>query len=148
MGYNYYEKGVGMHLHGNRNKRSYITIGLAITLLVVVGVAGYFAKSYYELRANPGKAAESDTKHLTDAVGKLYDLPKDETPIVGKVSDKEKLKDQPFFKNAKNNDDVLIYQKARIAIIYRASETKLINVGPVAIDAQQQEPQQKTPTRK
>jgi len=104
-------------------------------LLLATGTAGYFAKSYYDLRAHPGNAAEGDTERLMSAVGKLYQLPSDETPIIGKVRDKEKLKDQPFFQKSENNDDILIFQKAKIAIIYRAPENKLINVGPIAIDA-------------
>lgn len=106
-----------------------------LVLLLAIGAAGYFATSYYDLRMHPDKVAQNDTKRLTDAVGKLYQLPSNETPVVGKVNDKDKLKDQPFFKNAQNNDDVLIYQNSKVAIIYRASENKLINVGPVAIDA-------------
>ncbi|HEU5121306.1 MAG TPA: hypothetical protein VFT59_00525, partial [Candidatus Saccharimonadales bacterium] len=46
-----------------------------------------------------------------------------------------KLKDQPFFKNAENGDQLLIYQGAKMAIIYREKDNKLINVGPVAMDA-------------
>jgi len=122
-----------MQLQKNRTK--YIWIAFIITALVLIGVAGYFAKSYFDLRANPSQVAENETKQLTSAVGKLYQLPSDETPIVGKVNDRDKLKEQPFFKSAQNNDDILIYQKAKIAIIYRAAENKIINVGPIAIDS-------------
>ncbi len=121
------------------NKLMYIM--LIIVVLLAVGTAGYFAKKYFDLRANPNQAAEEETTRLTNAVGKLYELPKDETPIIGKVQDKEKLKDQPFFKNAETGDDILIYQKAKVAIIYRAKENKLINVGPIAIDAAAQQGQ-------
>ncbi|HEX6462184.1 MAG TPA: hypothetical protein VFZ58_02820 [Candidatus Saccharimonadales bacterium] len=121
----------------SRNNR-FMYVALIIIVLLAIGTAGFFAKKYFDLRANPGQAAEEETARLTNAVGKLYELPKDETPIIGKVQDKEKLKDQPFFKNAENSDDILIYQKAKVAIIYRAKENKLINVGPIAIDAAQQ----------
>jgi len=115
---------------------------LCITFIVVVvlavGTAGFFAKKYFDLRANPNQAAQAETSRLTEMVGKLYELPKDETPIVGKVQDKAKLKEQPFFKNAENGDDLLIYQKSKLAIVYRAKANKIINVGPIAIDAAQQ----------
>lgn len=124
----------------NKNNRV-IYIVLIIVVLLAVGTAGYFAKKYFDLKANPNQASQEETARLTEAVGKLYELPKDETPIVGKVQDKEKLKDQPFFKNAQNGDDILIYQKAKVAIIYRAKENKLINVGPIAIDAAAQQGQ-------
>ena len=126
-----------MYQQRNR-KNTIIKIAVALVVLIAFGTAGYFAKSYYSLRSHPGSAAEDDTKRLVSAVGKLYQLPSDETPIAGKVRDKEKLKDQPFFQKAENNDDILIYQKAKVAIIYRAGENRLINVGPIAINAAQE----------
>ncbi len=104
-------------------------------VVAALGAAGYFAKQYYDLRSNPNMAAQEETVQLTNTVSKLYDLPKDEKPIIGSVQDKEKLKDQPFFKNAQNGDKILIYKEAKLAVIYRQEENKLINVGPIAIDA-------------
>lgn len=115
------------------NKRL-LTALCVVAVLAVAGTA-YFAKKYYNLQENPNAASEQETKRLTEAVAKLYQLPDGETPIVGKVEDKDKLKDQPFFANAQNGDDILIYQKAKVALIYRAEENKLINVGPIALDA-------------
>lgn len=123
-------------MQGKRDKKTTTLIVLvAVLIIVLLGVAGFFAKSYYDLRQNPNKAAEDETKRLVEKVGKLYQLPTDETPVVAKVQDKEKLKDQPFFKNAENGDELLIYQGAKMAIIYREKENKLINVGPVAMDS-------------
>lgn len=123
-----------------KDKRAvYAFVVAAVVAVVLLAVAGYFAKSYYDLRANPSQAAEAEAQQLTATVSKLYQLPSDEEPIVGEVQDKEKLKDQPFFKNAQNGDKILIYQKAKLAIIYRQSENKLINVGPIAIDAGSQQ---------
>lgn len=123
-----------------RSKKS-IIIFIVIALLVVIalGVAGYFAKQYYDLRSYPSMAANQEATQLTTAVNKLYELPKDEKPVIGSVQDKEKLKDQPFFKNAQNGDKILIYQKAKMAIIYRQQDNKLINVGPITIDTSPQQ---------
>jgi hypothetical protein len=52
----------------------------------------------------------------------------------------EKVKDQPFFKNAKNGDKVLIYTNAKKAILYRPGEKRIIEVGAVNINNQQQDP--------
>ena len=134
-----------MRIYRNNNGKKYIWIVVAVTVVLLAGVAGYFAKSYYDLRANPSQLAGDKTKELTDTVAKLYQLPTDEEPIVGKVNDKDKLKDQPFFKNAQNDDDILIYQKAKIAIIYRAKENRLINVGPIAIDSASNTPAKPKP---
>ena len=55
-------------------------------------------------------------------------------PVVGTVNDANSLAEQQkFFINSQNGDKVLIYQDK--AIIYRPSENKLINVGPVYIDS-------------
>ncbi len=89
-----------MQLQRNR-KTTIILVIVALIMLIALGVAGFFAKQYYDLRANPGQASEAETTRLTKAVGKLYQLPADEKPIIGKVQDKEKLKDQAFFNRYK-----------------------------------------------
>lgn len=61
-------------------------------------------------------------------------LPTGEQPSIATVSDKNKLKDQAFFKNAQNGDTLLIYTNARKAILYRESTNKIIEVAPIAID--------------
>lgn len=85
---------------------------------------------YQDLKKN---SPAEVTKNLTEKVGKLIDLPTDETPSIATVDDKEKLKDQPFFASAEKGDKLLIYQAGKKAIIYRESTNKVINVGPIAI---------------
>ncbi len=79
---------------------------------------------------------QSETSMLIAQVGKLIDLPKDETPTIATITDISKLKDQPFFANAKNGDKVLIYTNAKKAILYRPSENRIIEVGAVNINQQ------------
>lgn len=114
-----------------------IVMGLAaIVLAVAVAASVYFYMQYYQaqqLLKNPNLAAQQQTKDLLAAVGKLIDLPKNETPTIATVSDVSKLKDQPFFANAQNGDKVLIYTNAKKAILYRPSENKIIDVAPVNI---------------
>jgi hypothetical protein len=109
----------------------------AILLVVAGGLAVFFYKQYTDLKNSPDVVAKENTARLLDKVGKLYALPGDEDPTVAEVSDKSKVKDQPFFKNVENGDHVLVYPKSRIAILYRESQNKIINVGPVAIDSAQ-----------
>jgi len=106
-----------------------------VYIIIVVGALGFGAAQYInyrELKNNPDKVAAQESSRITEKVSKLYKLPS-ETPTIATVQDKEKLKDQPFFKDANNGDTILIYQGARLAIIYRESENRLINVGPIAI---------------
>ena len=106
-----------------------------VYIIIVVGALGFGAaqySNYRDLKNNPDQVAAQESSRITEKVSKLYKLPS-ETPTIATVQDKEKLKDQPFFKDANNGDTILIYQGARLAIIYRESENRLINVGPIAI---------------
>lgn len=115
-----------------------LMIGLGVIILILGIVAFYFYNQYQQIKKNPNQVAQAETDQLVAQVSKLIDLPKDETPTVATVLDKEKLKDQPFFANAQNGDKILIYTKAKKAIIFRPSQNKLINVGPIAIDQKAQ----------
>jgi hypothetical protein len=52
---------------------------------------------------------------------------------VATVSDPEKLKEQPFFTQAKKGDKLLIYAKARKAILYDPAINKIIEVSTLNI---------------
>lgn len=105
-------------------------------LVVLAAAAGYF---YWQNRQNlaklnnPNQASEQETKELTEKVGKLMDLPKDESPTIISVVDKEKVKEQAFFTSAENGDKVLVYTAAKKAILYRPATGKIVEVGPVDI---------------
>lgn len=112
-----------------------------IVLLVILVISGFGAAAYMyqqnqDIKNNPPTAQQSQTDRAAAVkakVAKLISVPADETPTLATVTDKEKLKDQPFFKDAQNGDQILIFPQAKKAIIYRENENKLINVGPIAI---------------
>ncbi len=113
---------------------------LPYILMIALGVgAGIFtAQQKPELfgLSKGTAAAQAEVDELTVKVGKLIALPGDEKPTVATVTDASKVKDQPFFINAKNEDKVLIYQKAQKAILFRPSENRIIEVGAVNINNQ------------
>jgi len=123
---------------------------LVIIILVISAIGGvvtgvtYFRK-YQTLKANPTIEAQKETEALVATVGKLMELPTDETPTVATIADKEKLKDQPFFAKAENGDKLLAFTQAMQAILYRPSSNKIINVAPILID-QKAEVQPTKPT--
>ena len=84
----------------------------------------------------PGK---TETQILEE-IGKLMVLPADERPQIIPITEIEKFKDQPFFKNAKNGDILLIYGKNKKAILYDPKAHKIIDTAPINLP----EP---TPTR-
>jgi len=112
---------------------------ILISLLVISAIGGmttgitYFRK-YQALKAEPNIEAQKETRALVATVGKLMELPTDETPTVATIADKEKLKDQPFFAKAENGDKILAFTKAMQAILYRPSTNKIINVASILID--------------
>jgi len=106
-------------------------LGTLIFLVALVS-AGYFYYQYQEVKKNPAKLTQQEIQDLEKRVGKLIELPTDEDPQLATVTDVETVKqDQEFFKNALNGDKVLIYAKAKKAILYRPSTNKIIEVGPV-----------------
>jgi len=115
------------------------TIFIAILIFSSLGAAGYFYKQYKEIKDNPNKISTDEIKSLTTIISKFMDLPTDETPTLATVTDKEKLKDQDFFKKSENGDKILIYANAKKAILYRPSTQKIIEVAPLLIGSGSQE---------
>ena len=112
--------------------KAVVTVVIAL-LLGAMGAAGYFYKQLSEIRKNPTKAAQDQTNAVIAAVGRLIELPTGEQPTLATVADPSKLKDQPFFANAKQGDRVLIYTNARKAILYNPTTNKIVEVAPVNI---------------
>lgn len=83
---------------------------------------------------NPNLEAQKEAETLVAALGKLMELPVGETPTIATISDREKLNDQIFFKAAENGDKLFAYNTAMIAILYRPSTNKIINVAPISIN--------------
>jgi len=121
------------------SKRSLFTWGLvAVILLIAIGGGVYYFVQYQkaqQLLKNPTLGAQQESQSLITKVGTLMDLPTGEEPTIATVSDITKLKGQTFFAHAKNGDKVLIYTKAKKAILYRPSTNKIIEFGPVNLDA-------------
>lgn len=111
--------------------------------LLVLGVlfvgssasAAYLFKQVRTLQADPQKQAQVEAEALIVKVSGLIVLPGDEKPTIATVSDTEKLKDQPFFANAKSGDKVLIYTQAKKAVLYNPESNKIVEVAPVNIGA-------------
>ena len=95
---------------------------------------------YYQPQQKNTTSVAGKTNDLIGKVGKLILLPTNEIPTVATVTDASKLKNQPFFKNASNGDKVLIYVKAKEAILYNPTRNLVITVGPVDNSSQTPKP--------
>ncbi len=107
-------------------------IATIIAILAIVA-AGYFYYELYKLKQDPTAQARKEVNALVAKVSKLVVLPEGETPTVATVSDAEALKSQPFFKNAKQGDKVLIYAQSKKAILYSVEMNKILEVAPLNI---------------
>lgn len=116
-----------------KDKRLYVVIFL---LMLALLPSIYFYNKYQAVQKTLQKQKQlnlDDREKLIVQVGKLIELPKEEA-TVAVVSDKDKLINQSFFQNAKNGDRVLIFTKAKKAILYRPSINKIIEVTQINLE--------------
>lgn len=103
-----------------------VLIGVVFVGLIAFG--GFYFVQYQKIDNKYNELSmttDEKNKRTAAEVAKLIDLPKDETPVVYVVKDKDKLANtkatKDFFEKARNDDIVLAYKKGNIAIIYRPS---------------------------
>lgn len=120
---------------------------LLIILFLAIGLAGVWSFWHFrqaekslnnkEAVVNQLKDVKKENAALVAKLGRLMVLPEGEEPIVATISDVTSLaKNQPFYANAHNGDKVIVYMKAKKAIIYDPNADKIINVGPIFLESQ------------
>jgi hypothetical protein len=87
--------------------------------------------SVEERDASPFSQEEYFT--ITKAVARLYAVPPGIYPTVAKVDDLRSISAEPFYSKAQIGDVVLVYESIGRAILYRPSEDRIIEVGPVVV---------------
>ncbi len=76
---------------------------------------------------------------LLEQVRKHIVLPSGEKPVVATINGIEDLvENQPFFEGAHDGDSVIVYSKAKIAIIYDPNRDLIVKVGALVIPDNQQ----------
>lgn len=65
-------------------------------------------------------------------ISRLRTLPKDEQATIATIEDPRLLGNQPFFAKAKVGDYLLVYNKAKIAFLYREEIDEIVNEGPIS----------------
>jgi len=113
----------------NKNYIVRVIFLLAVIVSLVIGIF-YFLQyqKTQKLLKNPTQTTQTEAESLINKVGQIIELPKDEPPTIATVSDINKLKDQAFFARAQNGFKVLIYSKAKKAILYDPTAHKIIEV--------------------
>ena len=108
-----------------------VLIGAFVLLLIIIVSAVIYTTTTLKDAAVPGgqlsaKEIESLKKEISDKIM----VPEGETPTIATVTDISKLESQPFFRLAQNGDKFVIYGSTRMAILYRPSTHKIVNVAP------------------
>jgi hypothetical protein len=121
-----------------KHKRKSLLVVSAVVAVVVCALATttvLLYKQVRDLRDDPGKVVTEQAQQLKNTVAKIMHLP-DEVPTIATITgtDIDQLKTQAFFKDIKEGDKVLIFKNAQKAVIYRESENRIINSGPVVIN--------------
>ncbi len=117
----------------------WIIVGVCVALLILLGIMYWRSQTQlnevkvqlHNGNADLGTQLRLENAQLIDQVGKLIILPTDEQPTIATVTDLNKLKSQPFFAKAEVRDKVLIYSKARKAILYRPRSNQIIELAPL-----------------
>jgi len=126
-----------LHKELKLSKKLILILGTVLTLCVIVGFCLYYYLQYQQnqkVLKNPLLASEMEQEKVVSNVSQLTQLPQGEQPTIAKVSDITKLQGQQFFQHAKNGDYVLIYSKAKEAILYDPDGNKIVQVGPISLN--------------
>jgi hypothetical protein len=108
-----------------KNRGKFVRVSSILVIVLCLGYGVYFAWNKFEI-PNYLNFRSSSSEKLVKDVGKLVNLPQDESPSIMTVTNLESLSGQVFFREAEVGDKVLVYSKARKAILYRPSSKKVI----------------------
>lgn len=130
----------------NINRVQFSFIVLFVLFIAASGIATYAYHLYQQSEqkvktlqnSNSKETSKLEAQKIIAAVGKLIVLPKDETPTIATVTDSTKLKNQPFFAKASNGDKILIYSKAKKAILFNPTQNVVVEVAPVNLGKNQE----------
>ena len=110
-----------------------LIIAVFAILAIVACALGFIA--YNEHQKTKAADPQNELASLVSEISQFTELPA-EQPTLATVTDKEKLKQYPFFSKAEIGDKVLIFNQAKKAYLYRPLTKKLIEVGPIQLSDQ------------
>jgi hypothetical protein len=109
---------------------------IAVNILLVIGLAGsttYLFMDNRDLKDQINLTTEEKNKRLVAEINEVFDLP-EEDPVVAVVTDPEEFKAQyAAFDNAEAGDYLLFYRKARLNVLYRQSEKRVVKTADVVV---------------
>lgn len=124
-------------------KKSILILVIIVILIVAGGLYYWLSQAKAPAGAGLGAvgaaqdqaASASQVKALLDKLGAHLILPTGEVPQIGTIDDPiQAAKVQPFVAGAQKGDLLIVYVKAKKAIVYSPSRDLIVNVGPITID--------------
>lgn len=86
-----------------------------------------------DLSSQISSTTEEKNARIISEINKVFDLPEEE-PVVAIVTDPNEFKKQyPTFDNAENGDYLLFFRKARLNVLYRQSEKRVVKTASVVV---------------
>ncbi len=119
--------------NSNSTKNIAIKVINVLVILALVGATGYFYNQNQDLKTQINLTTEQKNQRLVDDINKVYKLP-DETPVVAIVTEPDQFKKQyPTFTDANSGDYLLFFRKARLNVLYRQSENRVVKTANVVV---------------
>lgn len=138
---------------GNKTQKSKSLVMSVLAAVAVLGIlaAGYFYWQYQDVKNNPNAALEDrnadETSRVLTKLKSVIQIEETDTPTVARVDDPEKLKqaNQEFYANVQQGDYLVLYPKR--AIIFRESNSQIVNVAPIINTSELNSTSQQTTTQ-
>lgn len=107
-----------------------IVIILFLLLLFTTAFGGYYFFQHQnskDLLSNPLRFSVDRERYLIDALQNVFETPT-ERPQIITLSDLSKLPQTPFFTLAKVDDIVFVFDKTKVAVLFRPSTHKIVTI--------------------
>ena len=115
------------------SRKSKILIANIVVLLGLSGLNVYQFMQNRDLKGQVNLTTEEKNKRIISEINKVFDLP-DEEPVVAIVTDPVEFKKQyASFDNAESGDYLLFFRKARLNVLYRQSQKKVVKTASVTV---------------
>lgn len=116
----------------NKPKRALMLVNIFV-IAGLLGSTGYLYAENKDLKNNQSLTTEEKNRLLIEEINLVYDLP-DEEPVVAIVTNPDEFKSQyKAFDNAENGDYLLFFRKARLNVLYRQSEKRVVKTAEVLV---------------
>jgi hypothetical protein len=121
-----------MNRKGSGTKRTLLIINVMLLLGLTASTAYLFMKNR-DLNDQITLTSDEKNRRLVAEINKVYKLP-EEDPVVAVVTNPEEFKQQyTSFTDAQNGDYLLFFRKARLNVLYRQSEKRVVTTADVVV---------------